>query len=330
MQDPQAVMSVNPHACVIEKLLGVTHRNSKRCNQSRGKQLKPRIIDTIQGCHMEGSIDALKYIGFGCETDTCIYFDNCFLLQNATKDPHFLLNCIHLTRTQAATKEITVILDGVQTTLLCNRSYCSGVKMCAAENCTYTVSTKQRVNRCKEHPLMGLLPSGPCSCCLAYVYRPNMMEDGRRRFVTLNAEKSNAGSIHNHSLPSEWKLPPHVVRDIEELAKRNMGISPKEVQKGTGMGYRPMQVSLAATNIDRIRAVVKRARCDVGNVNIVRVKFSHSIPNNMQWKFPLQGKGVFLNTVYIVFVRIQNYKSMAAIFHHVWWVHMHMRMPNSN
>ena len=93
LQDPQAMMSVDPHACVIEKLLGVTPRNSKRCNQSRRKQLKPRIVDTIEGCHMEGSIEALKYIGFGCETDTCIYFDNCFLLQNATKDPHFLLNC---------------------------------------------------------------------------------------------------------------------------------------------------------------------------------------------------------------------------------------------
>ncbi|MCY3928218.1 MAG: hypothetical protein OXG81_08075, partial [Acidobacteria bacterium] len=98
-----------------------------------------------------------------------------------------------------------------------------------------------------------------------------MMEDGRRWFVTLNADKNNADSIHNHSLPSEWKLPPHVVKDIEELAKRNMSISPKEVQKGTGMGYRPMQVSLAAANIDRIRAVVKRARCDVDKVDNEKV-----------------------------------------------------------
>ena len=66
--------------------------------------------------------------------------------------------------------------------------------MCAAETCTYTVSTKQQVNRCKEHPLMGLLPSGPCSCCLAYVYPPNAMEDGCHWFVTLNADKNNVGS----------------------------------------------------------------------------------------------------------------------------------------
>ena len=95
LQDPRSVMSVDPHACIVETLLGVVHRNSRRCNQSRGKQLKPHIVDAIERCHTEGSIEALKVIGFGCETDTCIYFGNCFLL-----------NYIQLTRTQAATKEL--------------------------------------------------------------------------------------------------------------------------------------------------------------------------------------------------------------------------------
>ena len=92
LQDPQAVMSMDPHACVVEKLLGVMHRNSKRYNQSHGKQLKPRIVGAIEKCSAEGSIEVLKFIGFGYETDTCFYFDNCFLLQNGYKDPHFLLN----------------------------------------------------------------------------------------------------------------------------------------------------------------------------------------------------------------------------------------------
>ena len=117
-------------------------------------------------------------------------FKNGFSLPNATKDPHFLLECIQLLRTQAGIKELSVVIDGVTTNLMCNRSYCSGVKMCAAENCTYTVSTKQRVNRCQEHPKMGLLQSGPCSCYIAYFYPPNVMEDGRRWFVVINAEKN--------------------------------------------------------------------------------------------------------------------------------------------
>ena len=192
-------------------------------------------------------------------------------IQNASKDPHFLLNYIQLTCTQAATKEIQVVLDGVPTTLLCNKSYCSGVKMCAAENCTYTVSTKQQVNRCKDHPLMGLLPTGSCSCCLAYVYSPNATEDGRRWFVALNADSNSASNMHNHSLLSEWKILPNVVKDIEEVARRNASITPKELQKGTGMQYRPIQVSLAANNLQWIRAVVKRVRSDVDKIDNEKV-----------------------------------------------------------
>ena len=84
-------MSVDLHACIVEMLLGVVLRNSRRCNQSRGKQLKPHIVDAIEGCHTEGSIEALKFIGFDCETDTCVYFGNCFLLQNPAKIHIFYL-----------------------------------------------------------------------------------------------------------------------------------------------------------------------------------------------------------------------------------------------
>jgi len=45
----------------------------------------------------------------------------------------FLLSYIQLTHTQAVTKEIQAVVDGVSTKLLCNKSYGSGVKMCAAE-----------------------------------------------------------------------------------------------------------------------------------------------------------------------------------------------------
>ena len=69
----------------------------------------------------------------------------------------------------------------------------------------------------------------------------------------LNTNKTNAGSIQNHSLPSEWMLPPHVVKDIEDLHYMSNYLS-KEVQKGTGMGDTDlyMQVSLAAANIVKV------------------------------------------------------------------------------
>jgi len=103
------------------------------------------------------------------------------------------------------------------------------------------------------------------------VYPPNATEDGRRWFVALNADSNSASNIHNHSLPSEWKILPNVVKDIEEVARRNASITPKELQKGTGMQYRPMQVSLAANNLHRIRAVVKRVRSDVDKIDNEKV-----------------------------------------------------------
>lgn len=52
------------------------------------------------------------------------------------------------------------------------------------------------------------------------------------------------------------------------MAKRNASITPKEVQKGTGMEYRPMQVSIAAANLHRVRAIVKKARNEIDNEKV--------------------------------------------------------------
>ena len=77
-----------------------------------------------------------------------------------------------------------------------NRSYCSGEKVCAYEGCTYTVSTKQKINRCKEHPNMGLHVSGPCSCHIVYIHPKDVEHDGGRFFIELNT--GSGSSMHNH------------------------------------------------------------------------------------------------------------------------------------
>ena len=64
------------------------------------------------------------------------------------------------------------------------------------------------------------------------------MEDGRCWFMVINAEKTTAGNWHNHLPPSEWKLPPKLVNDIVEATKKNIQITPREVQKGAGMDRR--------------------------------------------------------------------------------------------
>lgn len=129
---------------------------------------------------MSGNIEQVKYIGLNeeCE-DLCVYFENVFTIKESTNDPHFLLDAIQLSRCQVSISDITVKLDGKSTALKMNRSYCSGVKMCGGEGCTYTVSTKQRVNRCEEHKKMALVPSGCCNCHLVYVYPLDSKTDGR-------------------------------------------------------------------------------------------------------------------------------------------------------
>lgn len=155
------------------------------------------------------------------------------------------------------------------TTLKVNRSYCSGVKVCGGEGCRYTVSTKQRANRCSEHQAMSLILSGPCNCHLAHVYPSDESHDGRRWVMALNA--GNKEHLHNHDPPAEWRILPNVVKDMCHTVTLNSHLAPKEIQKGSGMSYQPMSVSLTAANIDRVRAVVKKAKKDVEKIDNDRV-----------------------------------------------------------
>ena len=176
LDNPTSVMSVDPQSNVVDILLGeVQGKKYSKCHQNRGKQLKPRLIAALEGCAIEGTVDAIKFLGLGPEvnSDTCFYFHDCFSLPEATRKPHYLLNVIQLSRSQAGIKPIRVNIDGVETELVANRSYCSGVKVCAGEGCTYTVSTKQRVNRCTHHKNAALLSTGPCT--ILHMYTPTIL-----------------------------------------------------------------------------------------------------------------------------------------------------------
>ena len=264
---PQTVMSPNPLSTIIDRLLGAS-KDSIIHNkvQNRGIQLKPHIIRLLEERQWEeGSIDALKYIGYGNEGDICLYFSDCQALPAATSDVHYLLKIPQLSRSQATIKKLEATIDGKTVTLFANRSYCSGVKKCAGDECEYTVSKKQKINRCLHHPTSALIPTGPCSCHMVYVYPEEPHRDGRRWFMVLNSQSSL--QMHNHPPPSEWKISPRVLNDISNAVSRNSHITPKEIQKGLGMDYRPMEVSIAAANIDRMRAVVNKSKKEIYKVD---------------------------------------------------------------
>ena len=205
-------MSVNPHSSIIDQLLASkdTSLQPKRNKQNRAVQVKPRIVKLLEEKKwQQGNTDLLKFIGFFdnniTDDEVCLYFPDVRTLSSATLDPHHLLQCLQLSRTQATTKELEVHLDGRKETFVTNRSYCAGVKVCGGEKCNYAVSNKQKINRCREHPKLALLPTGPCPCHLVYVY------------------------------------------------------------------YRPMEASLPTANLDRMRAVVKKARREVEKIDNEKV-----------------------------------------------------------
>ena len=113
----------------------------------------------------------------------------------------------------------------------------------------------KKVNRCTEHSKMALVPTGACSCHLAYVYPKNIIEDGRRWFVALSCEKSQ--NIHNHSPPSELKILPQVLKDITQAVQHNIHVTSKAIQNGQGLDYQPME---ASANVSHIRLVIKKAK----------------------------------------------------------------------
>ena len=120
---------------------------------------------------------------------------------------------------------------------------------------------------------MALVSSGPCYVVYIYIYPLNPTQDRRRWFVVFNAEKNDY--IHNHPPPSEWKISPVVLQDNTNMAKSNIKITPKDMQKGIGLNYQPMEASLAAANIDRVRVVVRKARKEIDKVDNNRAGLWH-------------------------------------------------------
>ena len=83
---PYPVMFIDLQSNVIDILLGAMETVPfRKCHQNRGKQLKPLVIDTLQGLWIQGTIDKLKYLGIGIHGSICLYFDNCFTLPDETK-----------------------------------------------------------------------------------------------------------------------------------------------------------------------------------------------------------------------------------------------------
>lgn len=141
----------------------------------------------------------------------------------------FTKDC-ELSSSQSHTSPQIIEIDGLKTEVVVRRSVCVGVKVCAASDCNYTVSTVQRINRCKSHSNShGLQKSSQCPVNIVNIW-PKKRDDRRRWIGILTLGET---VCHNHGKPSPRKLPSSLVNDLKCAVLLDPSKKAKELQKGT-------------------------------------------------------------------------------------------------
>ena len=131
--DPSTVISVDPHSRVIGMLLGVVSSHEHASTHKRGTQLKPHIISAMEGPWIAGGIKSLAFLSSSTDSNAffikLMYFNDCFFFIHRHQRPSLFIAIHSILPFQIATQEMSFCLSGEQTTLMLNRSYCSGVKV---------------------------------------------------------------------------------------------------------------------------------------------------------------------------------------------------------
>ena len=203
-----------------------------------------------------------QYPGFDTLPGKMLYVENCNNLPQSSRfDPHFLYNDIQLSKGPAnkpTTKEWNI--DGTLTRVVINKSPCEGVQKCSGPNCTYVVSRRQQLNRCRAHPNVSLEQSEKCHVMFIYIHPQDFGQDARRWLAVITSSPGKEN--HCHEKPAPNKIPTMLEEKIVECVQSDLTKSAKEVQLGYGMSCMPADVSPVAANIDVINRVVKKARVD--------------------------------------------------------------------
>ena len=132
------------------------------------------------------------------------------------------------------------------------RAPCEGVKICNRDDCNYTVSNRQKKNKCPEHgDTHGLKSNGPCPAQLLYIRPTN--DDGRRWVGIV------PGLNHSYSRPAPHLISQETKEKIKSAMSNDSTLSTKVLQKGYGVGMVPAELSPAASNPERLKRERKRA-----------------------------------------------------------------------
>ena len=202
---------------------------SSRC---KGKQYMPMIraaLASKDNWRTMTSEDDYMYPGFGMSPEKFVYCEDVKKFLDGSGNMDMLNKDCELSSSQSHFSPQVIDVDGQKTEVVVRRFVCAGVKVCGAQDCEYTVSTAQRINRCKLHKKThGLCKSEQCPVSIVHV-KPKE-DDGRRWVGTLTLQ--GATQCHNHAKPSPRKLPVSVVDDLKQAVLLDPSKKAKDLQKG--------------------------------------------------------------------------------------------------
>ena len=162
----------------------------------------------------------------------------------SSQRPHFMCDDCQLTKKGCSTQKLCFKVGTQITEVWVRGAFCEGVKVCSYEGCQYTVSNRQRLNKCKDHSSSHTLKqTGSCTAQINYVWA---VVDGGRWMGCL------PGTAHNHTKPAPHSISQSVKEDIQAAIRTDCTLATKQLQKGHGIGFLPAEKSVAASNPYRI------------------------------------------------------------------------------
>ena len=147
-----------------------------------------------------------------------------------------------------STQCIEVFIEGQKSKVNVRRAYCEGVKKGAFDGCSYTVSNRQRMNKCKDHgDSYPLVLSGNCPAQLIHAWQDE--DDGRGWIGCLS------GETHNHNKPAPHVISQSVKSEIQRAVRKRLHVDNEGNSKRprTRFHSSPAEKSPVASNANRVR-----------------------------------------------------------------------------